>query len=341
MRKYRKREHIENYLRTTFVGDPLFDDVFLYHNALPEIDFSEINTSTMFLNKKVNFPLMINAMTGGSDFSEDINRDLAEVANEFNIPMAVGSQTIALEDEETRKSFEVVREVIKDGIVISNLSGFATPEDAKLAVDLLKADAIQIHLNPAQELAMTEGDRSFRNILTNISKIVEKSEVPVIVKEVGFGLNREVVKSLYSVGVRNVDISGFGGTNFFEVENLRTPDNDFSELFGWGVPTALALTEAKALDYDDLNIIASGGVKNAMQLVKSIVIGASMVGISGEILSYLVHGGYEYTLKYIANLIYKSKIIMLLSGAKNIDELQNVTYKVTGKLKELLEGRPY
>lgn len=338
MRKYRKREHIENYLRTTYVGDPLFDDVFLYHNSLPEIDFAEINTSTTFLNKRVNFPLMVNAMTGGSDFTQGINEDLARAASEFNIPMAVGSQTILSEDEDAVESFRVVRQVMKDGIVIANLNGHATLDEARYAVELLGADGLQIHLNPAQELAMEEGDRNFKNILLNISNLVQQLEVPIIVKEVGFGLSAEVIESLYQVGIRHVDVSGFGGTNFFEVENLRTPDNDLSELYGWGIPTAMAIVEAKKLDHPDLQIVSSGGVKNSLHIAKSIVLGASMVGISGEILSYLIHGGYEYTLKYIANLIYKTKMIMLLTGAKNIRELQMKPYRTMGKLSELLKG---
>lgn len=335
MRRYRKQEHIENYLRSTFVGNTLLDDVFLYNNSLPEIDFYEIDTSIKFLNRNVNFPLMINAMTGGTDLSGDINRDLAKVAKEFNIPMAVGSETIAFEDAEALKSFEVVREVINDGIVIANVNGHASVEDAKRAVEIVAADGIQIHLNPAQELAMSEGDRSFKNILSNIERIVSEINVPVIVKEVGFGLSKDVVEKLYNVGVRNVDISGHGGTNFFEVENLRNPNQDLSEMFSWGIPTALALIEARSLGHEDLNIISSGGIKNAMDIAKSIVLGASMVGISGEILTYLVHGGYEYTMQYIANLVYKTKMIMLLQGASSIAELQKVDYKLTGKLRDL------
>ena len=325
MRKYRKTEHIENFLRTTYVGDTLFSDIFLYNDSIPEIDYDEIDTSVNFLNKKVNFPLMINAMTGGSDLSEEINRDLANVAKEFDLPMAVGSQAIALEDEDSRKSFEIVREIIKDGIVISNLNGFSTVEDAKKAVEFLSADAIQIHLNPAQELVQVEGERNFCGILKNVEEIVKKSEVPVIVKEVGFGMSP-----------KTVNISGYGGTNFFEIENLRDPNSDISDLFSWGIPTALSLIEADRLKLKDLYIISAGGVKNSMEIVKSIAAGASMTAISGEILSYILRGGYEYTLKYIEGLIEKTKMLMMLSGAKNIEELKKIDYKVTGKLKDLL-----
>ena len=337
MRKYRKTEHIENFLRSTYVGDPLFSDIFLYNDSLPEINYDEIDTSLNFLNKKLKFPLMINAMTGGSDLSEEINRSLANVAAEYDLPMAVGSQTIALEDKDSRKSFEIVREIIKDGIVISNLSGFASTEDAKLAVDLLRADAIQIHLNPAQELVQVEGERNFCGILNNIEKIVNTSEVPVIVKEVGFGMSQKTVKKLHDVGVKYVDISGYGGSNFFEIENLREPNADISDLFSWGIPTALSLIEAKKLAYDDMYLIASGGIKTSVDIVKSLCIGADMTAISGEILSYIVRGGYEYTLRYIDGLMEKTKMLMMLNGAKNISELQKVDYKVTGKLRELLE----
>lgn len=336
MRKYRKREHIENYLRSSYTGNPLFDDVLLVHNSLPECDFYEVDTSTMFLNKNINFPLMINAMTGGSEFTEDINRDLSLIAKEFNLPMAVGSQTLAMEDKDAIKSYQIVRENMKDGIVLGNLSGRATVDEAKFAVEMIGADGLQIHLNPAQELAMDEGDRTFRGILTNIEKIVASLDVPVIVKEVGFGMSKEVVKRLYDSGVRIVDVSGYGGTNFMEVENLRNPENDLSELYSWGIPTAMSVIGAKSLGLDDLQIISSGGVRNSLDIAKSIAIGADMVAISGEILSYLIHGGYEYTMQYLAGLIYKTKIVMTLTGSKNIEELNKTKYFITGRLKDLL-----
>lgn len=336
MRKYRKREHIENYLRSSYTGNPLFDDVLLVHNSLPECDFYEVDTSIMFLNKKINFPLMINAMTGGSEFTEDINRDLSLIAKEFNLPMAVGSQTLAMEDKDAIKSYQIVRENMEDGIVLGNLSGRATVDEAKFAVEMIGADGLQIHLNPAQELAMDEGDRTFRGILTNIEKIVASLDVPVIVKEVGFGMSKEVVKRLYDSGVRIVDVSGYGGTNFMEVENLRNPENDLSELYSWGIPTAMSVIGAKSLELDDLQIISSGGVRNSLDIAKSIAIGADMVAISGEILSYLIHGGYEYTMQYLAGLIYKTKIVMTLTGSKNIEELKKTKYFITGRLKDLL-----
>lgn len=232
MRKKRKKEHIEYYLRATYKGDTLLNDVFLEHNALPNLNFEDIDTSLEFLGRKIEFPIIINAMTGGSALSQEINKDLTLLAKEFSIPMAVGSQTIALEDEESRESFKVVRDIIgPDGIVISNLSGQATLEDAKMALELIQGDALQIHLNAAQELAMEEGDREFRGIVDNIESIVNGIDKPLIVKEIGFGISKGVANRLYSIGVRNIDVSGFGGTNFIEIENIRNTSIDLTDLY--------------------------------------------------------------------------------------------------------------
>jgi isopentenyl-diphosphate delta-isomerase len=336
MRKARKKEHVENYLRTSFKGDNLLSDVYLPHNALPELNFNDIDTSLVFLGKKIDYPILINAMTGGSEFSEEINRDLSNIAKDFNIPMAVGSETIVLEEKEAEKSFRVVRDTIGDeGIVIGNIGGLSSPEDAKIAIDILRADALQIHLNVAQELVMDEGDRDFKGVLKNIESIVNSVEVPVIVKEVGFGISYDVAKKLYDVGVRLIDVSGYGGTNFIEIENLRNPSMDFTELYSWGIPTAASIIQVRKLP-DDLSIIASGGIRTSMDIIKSIVLGADIAGISGEILSYLVHGGLLNAKEYMDNTIYKLKVIMLLLGKKDLKELREVDYKLTGKLREII-----
>jgi len=338
MRKSRKKEHVENYLRTTFEGDTLFGDVYLEHNALPELNLSDIDTRMEFLGKTIDYPIIINAMTGGTEFAGEINRELSLLAKNFNIPMAVGSETIILcEDDACKDSFRIVRDNIGDeGVVIANLNGYASVEDAKIALDVINGDAIQIHLNVAQELAMDEGDRDFKGIINNIEKIVKGIDKPVIVKEVGFGISKDVAKRLYDVGVRYVDISGFGGTNFMEIENLRNRNIDLGELYSWGIPTALSLIKCRELP-EDLKIISSGGIRNATDIVKSIILGAELAGISGEILAYLVHGGYENAKNYLDGIVYKIKMIMLLLSKQNIEELRKTEYKIVGRLKELLE----
>lgn len=336
MRQKRKKEHVENYLKSTFRGDTLFRDVYLEHNALPDLNLEDIDTKTRFLGKTIDYPIIINAMTGGSDLSQDINKDLSRLAKEFNIPMAVGSQTIAVEDDTKTGSFKVVRDNLgPEGLVISNLSGQASLEYVKTALDIINGDAIQLHLNPAQELAMAEGDREFKGILGNIEQIVNNIDKPVIVKEVGFGISKNVASKLYNIGVRNIDISGTGGTNFIEIENLRNIGMDLTDLYEWGIPTALALIKCRELPAD-LNIIASGGIRNSMDIVKALVLGANIVGISGELLSYLIHGGYENAKNYLEEIIYKMKIIMLLLGKQNLVELQSTKYKILGDLKELI-----
>lgn len=336
MRRVRKKEHIENYLKTSYRGDTLLGDVFLAHNALPELNFNEIDTSADFLGKRIEYPILINAMTGGSEFSQEINRDLATLARELGIPMAVGSQTIALDDDESRESFQIVREVIgKDGIVIANLSGLATLEEAIKAIEMIDGDAIQLHLNLAQELVMEEGDRDFKGVLKNIESIAKGVEKPLIVKEVGFGISQEVGKRLYDAGVKYLDISGYGGTNFIEIENLRSHSVDFSELYSWGIPTAASIIQCRRLP-DDMRIIASGGLRNSMDVAKAIVLGADIAGISGELLAYLVHGGYANAKDYLESTIHKLKVLMMLLGKRNMEELRNTEYRLTGKLKEII-----
>ncbi len=337
MRSARKREHIENYLKTSFQGDTLLGDVFLEHNALPNLNFNDIDTSVEYLGKRISYPILINAMTGGSSLTQEINHDLSMLAKEFNIPMAVGSQTIGLgEDNDALESFKVVRGIIgNNGVVISNLSGQATVEQAKKAIEMVNGDAIQLHLNPAQELVMEEGDRDFKGIIDNIGDIVRAIDKPVIVKEVGFGISKDVAQRLYDIGVRDIDVSGYGGTNFIEIENLRNHAYDYTELYSWGIPTAASVINCRKLPID-LNVISSGGIRNATDVVKSLALGAQLVGISGELLSYLVHGGYENAKDYLENLIYKVKVLMILLGKENIHELRKTEYKVTGKLKDLV-----
>ena len=336
MRAERKKEHLENYLRTGHEGNPLFSDIYIEHNALPLLALDEIDTSTEFLGKKIAYPLMINAMTGGGEFAMEINRQLADMARTYEIPMAVGSQTIALENgEEAERSFRVVREEMGEGLVLANLNANATPQDALRAIDMVQADALQIHLNVAQELVMKEGDRDFSSVLSHMHAIRDAIDVPVIVKETGTGISGAVAKKLYSEGFHFIDVSGTGGTNFIEIENLRTLERDFSELYGWGIPTAKALINARE-QAPDACIIGSGGVRSSMDIVKALIIGADITAASGEILSFLVHGGPDYAKQHLDDQFYKLRALMVMLGAKNIQELKNVPYKVTGRLKEIL-----
>lgn len=334
-RKDRKKEHIDYFMKSNYKRSTLFENIYLEHNALPELNLEDIDTKTVFMGKKIDFPLMINAITGGTDFSREINVELARLAKNFNIPIAVGSQTIALQNEDSRQSFEVVRDILEDGVVIANLSASASIDEVNAAIDMLSADGIQLHLNVAQELSMKEGDRNFKGIIDNINNVANSANKPVIVKEVGFGISRIVAEKLYDVGVRYIDVSGAGGTNFIEIENMRNDEFDFTDVYSWGIPTALSLLQCTGIN-DELNIIASGGIKGSQEVVKSLCIGAKLAGISGQVLRHLLEGGFEDASNYLKELTYKIKVLMLLLGKQNLEELHNTPYKIKGELKELL-----
>ena len=333
-RRERKDEHIENYLKTSGHNDPLFDDIYLDHNSLSDINFDEIDTSIEFLGRKISMPLMVNAMTGGGELSADINEDLSSICQSLNIPMAVGSQTIGLEDEEASESFTLIKE--KDLVRIGNLGAERSLEDFKNAAGMIDAHAIQIHLNVAQELFMPEGDKDFRGYYDNIKNLLSQLDVPIIVKETGNGLSKEVSKKLIGVGVKYLDVSGSGGTNFIEIEDMRDFVSDYKEFYNWGVPTAKAIIDARSLS-KDVFIIGSGGIKTAVDMAKAIIIGADMTALSGEALRYLLLGSYEACLDYLKDMNKRLKIVMALLGVKNIAELKKVDYKLTGRLKDLVD----
>ena len=334
LRSERKREHVHHFLDGQFDGDPLLDDVYIYHNALVELDYDSVDFSTEFLSKKVSFPLMINAMTGGYDQALKINGDLAEIAHHLNIPMAVGSQAIALSDDKYSDSFKIVRKRHPNGVVVGNVNAFVTTEQAKKAVDMLEADGLQIHLNPAQELCMAEGDRDFTGRLKQIEAIVHELSVPVIIKEVGFGISPMVARQLMAIGVKYIDTAGSGGTNFIKIEGARNPSFDYHELEDFGIPTALSLLECRRLSRD-VTLIASGGVRTVAHISKALVLGADMTGISGPLLRILIEEGPLALEDHLKNLIEKSQMLLFLSGASNLKMAHELSYKLTGKLKEL------
>lgn len=333
-RSERKDEHIENYLKTSDYNDPLFGDIYLDHNSLSEVNFNDIDTSVEFLGRKISMPLMVNAMTGGGELSADINEDLSSICESLNIPMAVGSQTIALEDNEALESFSLIKE--KNLIRIGNLGAERSLEDFKKASRMIDADGMQIHLNIAQELFMPEGDKDFRGYYDNIKNLVVSLDHPLIVKETGNGLSKKVCKKLIDAGVRYLDVSGCGGTNFIEIEDMRDFVSDYKEFYTWGVPTAKAIIDARSLS-DEVFIIASGGIKTAVDLAKALIIGADMAAVSGEALRYLLLGSYEACYEYLKEMKNRLKIAMALLGVSNIEELKKVEYKLTGRLKALVE----
>ncbi|HYE80938.1 MAG TPA: type 2 isopentenyl-diphosphate Delta-isomerase [Clostridia bacterium] len=334
IREKRKDEHISFFLSDNAPGSNAFEDVVLQNNSLPDVDSNDVSTEYVFLNKYIDSPLMINAMTGGTEYTGEINRKLARLAVKFNIPIAVGSQTIAFESPKAADTFKKVREINRDGIVIANLSANLSIDEAYKAIDMIEADAVQLHLNVVQEMCMTEGDRNFRGALDNIKEIVALSEVPVIIKETGFGMSFETAGKLYAAGVRYVDISGSGGTNFVNIESSRDTERDCSFMKNLGIPTALSLLECRKAN-SDLFLICSGGISKPEEIIKALCMDADMVALGGAILRILLEKGYDAAEKHMEDLIYGIKVLMLLLGAKDITELKNVPYLLKGQLREL------
>lgn len=334
-RRQRKDQHIENYLKTRARGTTLLDCVYIEHNALSDVSLKQIDTSVEFMGQKIAMPLMIDAITGGGDSSASINEDLSSICQEINIPMAVGSESIALTDESSRESFELVKQK-EDLFRIGNLGFERNYDDFIFARDLIDAKAMQVHLNIAQELVMKEGDNDFHSSIDIIGELVEKFPYPIIVKETGSGISKEVAQKLIEKNVQYIDVAGKGGTNFIEIEDLRDFEMDYSDLYNWGIPTAKSIIDVRSAS-DDVFIIASGGIKTAMDVVKSIIIGADMAAMTGEVLNYLLRGGYQACEDFLKEVNHKIKIIMALLGVRNIEELKKVDYKLIGELKELVE----
>ena len=336
----RKNEHLSlasKYYDAAHANHP-FDQVRLIHNALPEKAVADIKTTTELLpGLRMAFPFYLEAMTGGSAQAEQINRQLAHVAAKHRLAMATGSASIALKNPTTRASFSVVRDEDPNGIIIANLSAKATVAEAKKAIELLRADALELHLNAAQELIMPEGDRSFY-WLENIRKLTAAVPVPVIVKEVGFGMTKDNIIQLSKAGVKAINISGRGGTNFAMIENRRNHQEDFSMLADWGQTTPEALLEARATRCKTA-IIASGGITSPLDVIKAGVLGARSCGVAGYFLNILVKDGVEKLDQVISDWKVAITRLLTLLGVSSYTDLVNVDCLLSPNLLSYISQR--
>ncbi|MDT2659149.1 type 2 isopentenyl-diphosphate Delta-isomerase [Enterococcus hulanensis] len=334
----RKDEHVS--LARAFHQKPKendFDDVRLIHSSLVNTRPEEIDLSTEILGLKLSAPFYINAMTGGSEKTKKINHDLAIIARETNLMMATGSVSAALKDPSVADSYTVVREVNPHGLILGNMGAGRTSDDAKKIVDLLQADGFQIHLNVPQELVMPEGDRDFHEWSKNIAEIVQQLAVPVIVKEVGFGMNRETIQQLQALGVKAVDVSGRGGTSFSQIENARRKKRELNYLDDWGQSTVISLLEAQEIN--DLTLLASGGIRNAYDIFKALCLGAKAVGISAGILDYLISNGIDATVEMIEDWKIQLRRLYLMTDKATTADLVHNPIILSGAPKEWCEAR--
>jgi isopentenyl-diphosphate delta-isomerase len=330
----RKDEHVklaEMFFEENRASD--FDNVRFIHHSFPEMAIDEADISTSFATFNVKQPFFINAMTGGSDRTKSVNEKLAKVARETDLPMASGSLSAAIKDPSLIDSFKIIRKVNPNGLVFANLGPGHTVDNAKKAIDILEADALQIHLNAVQEIVMPEGDRDFSDWLRNIEKIVKSIHVPVIVKEVGFGMSSKTIKHLKDIGVKTIDISGSGGTNFAKIENYRRGSNRFHYLEDYGQSTVISLLEAQEF-MKNTEIIASGGIRNPMDIVKSLALGAKGVGIAGLFLNMVLNDGVEKTIETINSWKLEIASIMTLLGKRKVSELVTADFVILGEVRE-------
>jgi isopentenyl-diphosphate delta-isomerase len=337
-RAQRKIDHVQYALSTGQSRAHGFDDIAFVHQSLPNIACADVSLRTKIGELSLSSPIFINAMTGGGgDATERINGALAEAAKHAGIAMAVGSQMAALKDEEEERSYKIVRKMNPNGIVFANLGSEATVEQAKRAVSMLEANAMQIHLNVIQELTMPEGDRDFTNALRRIEEIAEGCGVPVMVKEVGFGMSKETVLKLRDAGVSIIDIGGFGGTNFAEIENERR-QRMLSYFNNWGISTAASLAECVSAA-KDISFIASGGMQTALEAAKALSLGASAVAFAGYFLKIYMEHGIEQLLQEIDFIHEDIRFIMTALGAKTISELQQAPLVISGQTYHWLKQR--
>ena len=305
-----------------------FDELHLKLQSLPEIDFGTIDLSTEVFGKRLEAPLLISSMTGGSGKTKHFNQIFAQAANEFNIAMGVGSQRAALLHEGLSETFSIARKEAPNALLFANLGvsdlnyGFGLAE-CQRAVDMLEADALFLHINALQECLQPEGNTDFSNLLSKIELISSRLSVPVIAKEVGCGIDPTTAKALIDVGVKGIDVAGLGGTSWAAVEMYRQTDPLRRELCesyrSWGLPTAKVLEGIADLP-EDIYKISSGGLRNGLDLAKSIAIGANLGGFATKFI-HAANEGYESLHNTIKIILEELKLALFLTGSSNLQTM--------------------
>ncbi len=303
-----------------------FDSLTFIHSALPEINGNEISTQIDFLGKKINLPLFISCMTGGSEEGYLANKTLAKAAQQMKVPIGLGSMRVLFSNPERIKDFSIRAEA-PDVPILGNIGAVqvrdSNAETLKKIIHQLEVDALVIHLNCGQELFQLGGDADFKGLKLAISRAVKSYSVPIIVKETGFGIRPSHVKELIEMGVAYVDVAGAGGTNWILVENSREDNRDAAaaEFVNWGISTPLLLDAVKSFPG---KIIASGGLRSGMDLAKSLALGAIAGGMALPFIRSALDGGQDCVCTLIETYEKVLRTVMILTGCKTISELQKI-----------------
>ncbi|MDD4307516.1 MAG: type 2 isopentenyl-diphosphate Delta-isomerase [Thermoplasmata archaeon] len=348
MKFERKADHIEICLnKDVNASRKYWDDINMLHRALPELDMDRIDTSVELFGRKLAAPIIISAITGGFEGAEKVNRNLAKAAAEVGVGMGVGSQRPALEHVELAQSYEVVRE-FDVPLMIGNVGAPQLveqrkrhafgPDDCKKAMEMIDADILAVHLNFLQEIVQPEGDTKAKGCTEAIGKIAK--QIPVLVKETGAGLSRDIAQELRLKGVKGFDVGGLGGTSFSAVEFHRAVNRNEETLsrlgetfWNWGIPTPVSILDADV----GLPIIATGGLCTGLDAAKALALGASAGGFSRKMLKPATESS-EAVVKELNMIIAELKAAMFLTGSSNIQDLQSAQMVVTGHLSEWMNA---
>jgi len=342
----RKAEHIKICLEQKAQAKNVtagFEDIKFVHRALPEINRKDINLSTSFLNKKLNAPLIVGAMTGGTEEAIQINQNIAQAVETLGLGMGLGSQRAAIEDPKLEKTYAVARKAAPNAFLIANIGGVQLVHgyginEVRRVVEMIDADAVAIHLNALQEAVQPEGQTNFKCVLAKIAEVASKLDKPVIVKETGAGICAEDAEALQEAGVKAIDVGGVGGTSFAAVEYYRAKTVLGEAFWDWGIPTAVSIIETT--QSVKLPVIASGGVRSGTDIAKSIALGACLASVSQPVLEAAVTGSSEIQ-QMISCLIDELRNVMFLVGAENIACLGKVPVVIGGDTAEWLKSRGF
>ena len=343
----RKAEHINIYMQQDVSSRHNFwDDVTLVHNAIPEINFDDIDTSVKLFGKKLNAPLIVSAITGGFKKAKDINENIARACADAGIGMGVGSQRAGIMDEQLVRTYDIVKDYdapLKIGnigapqLIRQKEHPALTIDDIKKAFEMIDADIMAVHLNYLQEVVQPEGDTDAAGVTEAIKKLTSKFKI--LAKETGAGLSRKNIKTLKESGVAGIDVGGLSGTSFSAVEYFRAMNagksrkSAIGKLFReWGIPTPASVFYAGK----DIPVIATGGIRNGLDAAKAISIGANTAGMAGAIVKPAL-SSYKSVLNFVENTKEELKTAMFLTGSGNIVELENIEYIITGELKPWFE----
>ncbi len=348
----RKAEHLELAARPDVDAAPAsaWHDIYFEHEALPECNLEDVDLSVTFLGHRLEAPMMIAGMTGGHRAAEQINAALAAAAGRSGLALGVGSQRAALVNPELSSTYSIVRDVAPSAFIIGNVgiaqllpqaSGPALSlEQLQAAVEMVRADALAVHLNFLEESVQPEGDRHAAGGLAAIEQVARRLPIPVLVKETGGGISQSTALRLAGAGAAALDVGGSGGTSFAAIEGLRAQGRQDERghrlgnaLRGWGIPTPVSIVAARAAG---LPVIATGGIRSGLDGAKAIALGATLVGVARPLL-VAAREGERAVHAWIDSFLHELRTVMFLLGARTPEELRRKRLVVTGTTRAWLE----